>query len=101
MEDSREGCQCSRCGGQSEGGSSKEHAFNTLLTEEADDQWETWFKRENLSMERRSLMRLERELDTVLCFKHVDDEDGGPRVHPIWITRILLGHLFSERQALG
>ena len=31
MEDSRDGCHCSRCGGWSVGGSSKEHAFNTPL----------------------------------------------------------------------
>ena len=40
MEDSREGCHCSRHRGWSDGGSSKEHAFNTLLMEEANDQGE-------------------------------------------------------------
>ena len=100
MEDNREGCHCSKCGGRSDGGSSKEHAFSTPLTEEADEQGEAWFKQENSAME-RSLMWLERELEAALNFEHMDGEDGGPRVNPIWITRILLGRQSRERQALG
>ena len=89
MEDSKDGCHCSRCGGQSTGDSSKEALG------------EAWFKNENSTAERKSLMRLERELEAALSFEHGDREDGGPRVHPIWITCILLGRLFQERQALG
>lgn len=44
MKDSREGCQCSRCGERSDSGLSKEHAFSTPLTEEADEQGEARFK---------------------------------------------------------
>ena len=97
MEDSREGCHCSRCGWQSDGGSSKEHAFSTPLMEEANDQGEAWFKCENLSVERKSLMCLEKELEVALSFEHANGDDGGPGVHPIRITRILLGRLFRER----
>ena len=46
-------------------------------------------------------MSLERELEAALSFEHADGDDGGLRVHPIWITRILLGRQFRERQALG
>lgn len=101
MEDSRDGCHCSRCGGRSVGGLSKEHAFSTPLTGGANDLGEAWFRNENSTVERKSLMRLERELEAALSFEHGDGEDGGPRVHPIWITRIFLGCLFRERQALG
>lgn len=44
MEDNREGCYCSRSGGQSDGGSSREHAFSTPLTEKVYEQREAWFK---------------------------------------------------------
>ena len=44
MEDNREGCHCSRCGGQSDGGLSWEHAFSTSSTEEVDEQGEAWLK---------------------------------------------------------
>ena len=53
MDDSRDGCHCSRCGGCSDGGSSKEHEFSVPLMEEVDDQGETWLKSENSSAERR------------------------------------------------
>ena len=101
MEDSREGCHCSRCGGQSNGGSSKEHAFSTPLMEEANNQGEAWLNYENSSVERKSLMHLEKELEAALSFKHIVGDDGGLRVHPIWITCILLRHLFRERWVLG
>lgn len=34
-------------------------------------------------------------------FEQADGEDGGSKFHPIWITCILLGHLFRERHTLG
>ena len=43
----------------------------------------------------------EKELEAALRFKHKDDDYGGLRSNPIWITIILLGRLFIERQALG
>ena len=46
-------------------------------------------------------MKLERELEAALNFEHMDGEDGGSKVHPIWLTLILLGRLFRERQVLG
>ena len=46
-------------------------------------------------------MRLERELEVALLVEHGDDDDGGLRSNPIWITKIMLGHLFRECQALG
>ena len=101
MEDNREGCHCSRCGGRSDSGSSREHAFNKPLLEEFDEQGEAWFKQENSVAERRSMLRLERDLEAALHYEHSDGEDSGSKVHSIWITRILLGCLFRERQALG
>ena len=83
MEDSRDGFHCSRCGGRSDGGSSKEHEFSIPLSQEDDNQGKTWFKHENSSVERRSLMHLERELEVALHFEHGDDEEGGPQANPI------------------
>ena len=68
--------------------------------EELDEQGEAWFKLENSAAERRSMLRLERDMEAALNFEHSDGKDSGPKVHPIWITRILLGLLFRERQAL-
>ena len=45
-------------------------------------------------------MRLERELEAALRFEHKDDDYGGPRSNLIWVTIILLGCLFRERQVL-
>ena len=101
MEDNRDGCHCSRCGGRSTKDSNKKFAFNTPLTRGAEDSREAWFKNENSTTKRKSLSRLERELEAALSFKHEDKEEGGPRVHPIWITCILLSRIFQERQALG
>ena len=47
------------------------------------------------------MLRLERELEATLTFEHSDGEDSGLKVQPVWITRILLGRLLRERQALG
>ena len=66
MDDSRDGYHCSRCEGRSDGGSSKEHEFSIPLTEEVDDQGETWFKCDNSLIERRAMLRLERELEAAL-----------------------------------
>ena len=44
---------------------------------------------------------MERELEAALRFEHEEDDYGGLRANPIWITRTLLGCLFRERQALG
>jgi hypothetical protein len=68
---------------------------------EHDDQGEQWFKRENSQEERRSLFRLEWELHAMLWFEHGDGSGGGPKASQLWVTRILLGRLFRERQALG
>lgn len=100
-DDSHDGCHCNKCGGRSDEGLSWEHEFNTPLTEEIDAQGENWFKSENSLSERRTMMRLERELEAALWFEHEDDDYGGLRSNPIWITRILLGRLFRERQVLG
>lgn len=97
MEDSRDGCHYSRCGGWSAEGSIKEHAFSTPLMEGAEDSGEAWFRSENSTTERKYLMRLERELEVALSFVHAEGEDEGLRVHPIWITCIILGRLFRER----
>lgn len=94
MEDSRDGCHCNRCGGQSIGDSSRQFTFSTPLTGGAEDLGETWFRNENSTTERKSLSQLERELEAALSFEHGDEEEGGSRVHPIWITCILLGRLF-------
>ena len=83
VEDSRDECHCSRCGGWSAGDSSRGFAFSTPLTGGADDPRETWFRNENSTAERKSLSRLERELEVALSFKHGNGEEGGPRVHPI------------------
>ena len=40
-------------------------------------------------------------MEATLTFEHSYDEDSGLKIQPVWITRILLGHLFRERQALG
>ena len=101
MEDNREGCHCSRCGGRSDGSSSREHAFSKPLQEELDEQGEIWFNQENLAAERCSMLRLEHELERDLAFEHSYGEDMGLKIQPIWITRILLGRLFKERKALG
>ena len=37
--------------------------------------------------------------DTLL--EHADGTVGEPKASPIWVTQILLGRLFRERQALG
>ena len=96
MEDSRDGCHCSRCGGRSDGGSSWEHTFSKPMMENPDKQGEAWFNQENSAAERRSMLRLERELEAALTFEHSDGEDSGPKVQPVWITRIFLGRLFRE-----
>ena len=101
VEDSSDECHCSRCGGRSAGESSKELAFSALLTGGTNDPGETWFRNESITTKRKYLSWLERELEAALSFEHGDREEGGPRVHPIWITRILLGQLYQERQALG
>ena len=44
MEDNKDGCHCSRCGGRSDGSSSQEHAFSKPLMEDPDKQGEAWFK---------------------------------------------------------
>ena len=101
MEDSRDDFHCSRCEGRSDGSSIQEHAFSKSLLEDPDKQGEISFNQENSAVERRSTLRLERELETALAFEHSDGEDSGMKIKPIWITRILLGHLFKERKALG
>lgn len=94
MEDNRDGCHYSQCGGKSARDSSMEFSFNTLLTGGVEDLRETWFRNDNSTTERKSLSWLEREMEVALSFKHGDGEEGGPRVHPIWIIHILLGCLF-------
>jgi DNA-binding XRE family transcriptional regulator len=101
MEDSRDGCHCSRCGDRSDGSSSREHAFSKPLMEDPDEQGEVWFNQGNLATERRSMLQLERGLEAALNFEHLDGEDSGPKVQPVWITCILLGCLFREWQVLG
>ena len=83
MEDSREGCHCSKCGGRSDGSSSREHAFSKPLLEEPDKQGEIWFNQENLAAKRRSMLCLERELETALAFEHSDGEDSGMKIQPV------------------
>lgn len=94
-DDSRDGCHCSRYRGCNDGGSSRDHEFNTSLMEEIDAPGE------NSPSKRRTMMRLERELEVALRFEHRDDDDRGLRSNPIWITKILLGRLFREHQVLG
>ena len=101
MEDSRDWCHCSRCGGQSDGNSSWEHAFSKPLMEDPNEQGEVWFNQDNSAVERCSMLQLERDLEASLIFEHLDGEDSGPKVQPVWITHILLGRLFRERQVLG
>ena len=72
MEDSRDDCHCSRCGGRSDGSSSREHGFSKPLLEEPDEHGDIWFNQENSVAERRSMLCLERELETALAFKHSD-----------------------------
>ena len=83
VEDSRDECHCNRCGGRSAGDSSREFAFSTSLTGGADDSGETWFRNENSTAERKSLSRLEKELEAALRFEYGDGEEGGLRVHPM------------------
>ena len=101
--DSRDGCSCnySRCVGRSCGDYGKEAEELSAMQGEGDDQGKLWFKWENSQKERRSLFRLERELDAVLHFKHGDGMVGELKDSPIWITQILLGRLFREHQELG
>ena len=78
-EDSRDNCNCSRCGGRNYGGSGKDaEEFNMSLGED-DDQGEQWFKQENSQAKQQSLFCLERELDATLCFEHGDGSGGGPK----------------------
>jgi hypothetical protein len=100
-DDSHDGFQCNKCEGHNDEGLSREHEFSTPLMEEIDVQGENWFKSENSPSERQTMMHLERELETNPHFEHEDDDDGGPRSNPIWITRILLGLLIREHQVLG
>lgn len=80
MEDSKDDCHCSRSGGRSDGCSSWEHAFSKPLLEEPDEQGEIWFNQENSMAERHSMLCLERELETVLAFEHLDDEDNNLKI---------------------
>jgi hypothetical protein len=101
MGDSKDGYNCSRYGGCSYGGSGKEAEEFIMSSGEYDDRCEQWFKRENSQVEQRSLLRLERELEAMICFEHGDGKEGGPRAIPIWVMCIMLGRLFREWQALG
>lgn len=64
--------------------------------EDLDEKGEAWFNQENLAVERRSMLWLEKDLEATLNFEHSDGEDSGPEVQPVWIMCILLGHLFRE-----
>lgn len=96
-EGSKEGYNCSRCGGRSAGSSRKEAKEISSPGDGGDNSGERWFNLENSQAERRLLLRLEHELDASLLFEH----GGGPRVRQLWVMRILLGWLFRVRLVLG
>lgn len=67
------------------------------LSFEGEDPGETWFRMEHSSEEARTLKHLEGELISTLMFEH----GGRQLASSLWVVRILLGHLFHERLALG
>lgn len=72
-EGSREGCHYSCCGGgRGVGGSRKEVVENQVPRNGGENLGEQWYNLENMSIERRSMCHLERDLDTTLRF-----EQGG------------------------
>ena len=101
MEDSKDGYNCSRCGGHSYGGSGKEVEETSMSLGDDDNLGEQWFNRENSQAEHRSLFPLEREFDATLRFEHGDESDGGLKASHLWVMRILLGRLFRECLVLG
>lgn len=66
MEGSKDGCNCSQCGGHNFGGSRKDLEETSMPLGDNDNLGEQWFNRENSQAEWRSLFRLERELDVTL-----------------------------------
>lgn len=79
MEDNRDDCNCSCCGGLSYGCSGKEAEESNMPLREDDGQGEQWFNKENSQAKRWSLFRLEQELDAMLWFEHGDGSGGGPK----------------------
>lgn len=96
-EGSKEGCNCSHCGGCSVGGLGKEVEEIIFPKDGGENPGERWFNEENSQAKRRSLLHLERELDASLLFEH----GGGPREIQLCVTRILLGWLFREHLVHG
>ena len=97
-EGSKEGFHYSRCvGGQRMGSMGKEVAENQGMGSKDENLGERRYKLENLAMERRSMSRLERDIDTSLRF----EQGGRQSTNPLWLMRILLGCLFRERLVLG
>ena len=58
---------------------------------------ERCYNTENSAAERQTLSRLEHELDATFRF----EQGGGQGASPVWVTRIILGHLLRESMALG
>ena len=97
-EGSREGCNYTRGGGnQVAGGSGMDAKEIQSLGTGGENLGERRFNLENSSAERRSLHRLEREMNSSILFEH----GGGQRASPLWVARILLGRLFQECLVLG
>ena len=82
-EGSQEVFHCSWCGGRhGVGGSGKEVVENQMLGNGGESPGERWYNLENSLVERRSLLRLECELDASLWFEH----DGGKNASLLWLT---------------
>ena len=100
-EGNKDGCNCSRCGGRSFGGSGKDAEETSSPGGDRDNLGEQWFNMENSQAECRSLFHLERELDVTLQFEHGNGSGGGLRASQLWVMHILLGRLFKECLILG
>lgn len=97
-EGRRGGCHCSRCvGGRGTDSKGKEVVENQGMGSGDEHLGERWYNMENSAAERRSLSRLEQELDAAFRF----EQGGGQGSSPVWLTQILLGRLLRERLVLG